>query len=409
MSTILVAGAGPAGSRLASKLQSSGLNVTLVESLLKPGHVAFSSAAMPRFALHEFDIPIKAVSASWFGWTLFDPYGLENQWVSESELGVVLDFGLLRKYLWQRAIQTGVEFLNGWTVISVESSHGHAVVSLRSTSGASDIRRVNWVVDATGHRRSLIGPPRCGHAKEINSLIEGKGVEWLLQGDKNLSRRWNDRLTFLMGTRWVPYGYGWIFPMGGDRMKVGVCQLPPALSYHNNSSIMIYLKGIIKHFNLGSLPVLDRHGGILSSTLYRREQHGYGRILGVGDSISTANLLGGEGIRSALLSAEVLAPLIVEACQQDGRFSSIEIENRLFRKYKKHLRRSLGWRWNISSRLAKKTWWSLDNQKADIRMAKIINGLTKNASAEDINDLLFNYKFERYGLRLLPYLFGWKA
>jgi 2-polyprenyl-6-methoxyphenol hydroxylase-like FAD-dependent oxidoreductase len=39
-----------------------------------------------------------------------------------------------------------------------------------------------------------------------------------------------------------------------------------------------------------------------------RERHGRGRLLAIGDAVSTANLMGGEGIRDALLTADVLAP-----------------------------------------------------------------------------------------------------
>jgi hypothetical protein len=31
-----------------------------------------------------------------------------------------------------------------------------------------------------------------------------------------------------------------------------------------------------------------------------------------------------------------------------------------------------------------------------------------NSNAEDLAALLFNYRFERYGLRALPYALGWR-
>ena len=37
-------------------------------------------------------------------------------------------------------------------------------------------------------------------------------------------------------------------------------------------------------------------------------------------------------------------------------------------------------------------------------MERLISGLSEQASAEDLSELLFDYRFERYGWRLLPYL-----
>ena len=58
----------------------------------------------------------------------------------------------------------------------------------------------------------------------------------------------------------------------------------------------------------------------------------------------------------------------------------------------------------MSNRLARRTWWGLNSAEADRRMTRLINGLSGQASAEDLSSLLFTYRFERYGWRLLPYL-----
>tara|TARA_B100001063_G_scaffold181147_1_gene170259 strand:+ start:84 stop:419 length:336 start_codon:yes stop_codon:yes gene_type:complete len=110
----------------------------------------------------------------------------------------------------------------------------------------------------------------------------------------------------------------------------------------------------------------------------------------VGDSASTANLLGGEGIRHAMDSADVLAECLVSgASLQD---------------YQLRLKRLFNWRWGVSNRLARRTWWGLNKKSADERMNRLISGLSEQASAEDLSELLFDYRFERYGWRLLPYL-----
>jgi hypothetical protein len=67
----------------------------------------------------------------------------------------------------------------------------------------------------------------------------------------------------------------------------------------------------------------------------------------------------------------------------------------------------LGWRWSLSGRLAERTWLGLRSPAADRRLERLLGGL-EACNAEDLSALLFNYRFERYGLRALPYALGWR-
>jgi flavin-dependent dehydrogenase len=151
--------------------------------------------------------------------------------------------------------------------------------------------------------------------------------------------------------------------------------------------------------NLNDAVVLDRHGGLIRSTIRRREPHQRGCLLGLGDAVSTGNLLGGEGIRHAMASSEVLAPLLLEA---------LAGKDQALRRYAPKLRRRLGWRWSLSGRLARRTWLSLRGERGDNRLQRLLQGLDAESSAEDLSALLFQYRFERYGLKALPYLLGWR-
>ena len=103
-----MAGAGPAGARLALNLAQQGHSVTLVDALATSNHDVFSSAAMPMAAAVDLRVPTSCWSVRWSGWQLLDPDGLEHQWWSASELGVVLDFAGLRDALWAQARDAGV-------------------------------------------------------------------------------------------------------------------------------------------------------------------------------------------------------------------------------------------------------------------------------------------------------------
>ncbi len=395
--SVLIAGAGPAGSILARKLSESGVNVILVERLDNPKKQAFSSAALPIEAIEKHQIPVECISSYWRNWQIFSPENDCYKWESSHCLGVVLDFGELRSQLWKRAIDAGVEVLMGWTVVKVESLNTHALVEISSSDGKSKLLTPTVVVDATGYKRSLLGIPR----DKATNLLTGTGVEWVLKVDKKIDDRWKNNLTFYIGSSWVKNGYGWVFPMSRNRIKVGICTLPP----HNNIKSNIQdLKKLIQANELDDCSIEDKHGGVIQSTIDRSERHYSGRIIGVGDSVSTSNLLGGEGIRHAISSAEILSKHLVETYQKNN-FKELD-DFVVLKRYQGELRRKLGWKWTISNKIGKRTWWGLSGKEGDKRISKILRGLSMKASAEDLSSVLFDYKFERFGMKLIPYLIG---
>ncbi len=402
--TVLIAGAGPAGSFLANKLSKLGHKVILVERLDSPNKDVFSSAAIPIEALSELSIPLESVSTYWSNWCIYGPDSSKNEWFSGNHLGAVLDFGKLREYLWNKAISNGIEFLKGFIVLNVCSYDEYALVKIKNRKGIVFNLKVNIVVDATGYRRSLIKKISQTVSKRTQ-LISGNGLEWILFNPRSENKRWNDKLTFFIGSNWVRNGYGWIFPMSNNRLKVGVCRLLVKDNL-NESSNIIDLNHLITNNYLDNHLIVEKNGGMISSTVDRSDIHCIERVIAVGDSVSTANLLGGEGIRHAITSANILADVL-------NSFLCIEKNNSLsefkeLKIYKTKLKENFGWRWYIANKIGTKIWTRKNSSSYDKKIIKLIKGLKNNYSSKDMSDLLFNYKFDKYGLRLLPYLLGIK-
>jgi flavin-dependent dehydrogenase len=395
--TVLVVGAGPAGGDLARRLALEGVDVLLTDQLTDLWRAAFSSAALPLEAIHRFGLPASVVAQRWSRWQLHGPGEALRQWSGAGHLGAVLDFGALRHWLaeqsrqWGGCVRLGLRALD-----STPQADGWLLTRLRDREGRLIQCRSRWVIDASGHGRALIGEP-----KGVDPLVSGVGVEWLVEVGRECWQEWRDRISFCLGSDWIPQGYGWIFPMQPGVLKVGVCRFedpggaqPP---------LAPFLQGLIERLlplrSGQSRRVLDRHGGRIRSTIRRREPHRRGRLIGLGDAVSTANLLGGEGIRHALSSSEVLAPLLLLAVRED--------REQPLQAYPMQLRRALGPRWSLSGRVARRAWLRLANSQADHHFDRLLTGL-EGCSGEQISALFFDYRFERYGLRALPYLLGWR-
>ena len=404
---VLIVGAGPAGGWLAGDLAAAGLSVTLIDRLPNLESNAFSSAALPQASVERFGLPDAVIAARFSGWQLHGPGAATRHWRSQQTLGAVLDFGLLRAWLAGRATARGARLALGWRATAWQAIKDGVVLTLISSSGEQQQIQGRWLVDATGSQRQLIGPCQTPLPEP---LVSGVGVEWLLSVPQAQWQSWSNRLSFMLGSDWVPQGYGWIFPMQEPLLKVGVCRLeqPPEPVGRSAPPLGRLLSQLLDRQGLKEAVVVDRHGGRIQSTIGRRECHRQGRLLALGDAVSTANLLGGEGIRHALVSAQLLAPRLVAAVLRD-RSSGPSWRHRLagdpLHPYPRTLRQALGWRWELSGRLARRTWLGLKHPAADRRLERLLQGLERQP-AEVLASLLFDYRFERYGLRALPDLLG---
>ena len=394
---MLVVGCGPAGAELARLLAQAGQSVWLVDQLADLNQAAFSSAALPLAALERFSLPSSLVASRWQGWQLLGPGEAVRRWQGDQTLGVVLDFGALRQWLAGEAQAWGARLELGCRALEQRQGPDRISTLLRWRDGQQRWINSRWVVDATGQARSLLGEPPA----TAGPLVAGLGVEWLLAVSAAQEQRWRGQLSFLLGTDWLPQGYGWVFPMQGGRLKVGVCRLQDPT--RPQPPLGPLLQRVLGRCGLEGAEVLDRHGGLIRSTIARREHHRRGRLIGLGDAVSTANLLGGEGIRHAMLSARVLAPQLLAALAPgtQDRAAAKALDT-----YPRQLRQALGWRWGLSGRLARRTWLGLNSPVADRRLGRLLAGLEQHRQAEDLSALLFDYRFERYGLRALPYLLG---
>jgi len=394
---VLVVGAGPAGADLARQLATHGVDVLLVDRLSDLRRAAFSSAALPLVALDRFGLPSSVVAHRWSGWELLGPGDARRCWQGGRPQGVVLDFGALREWLVGEAQRWGARVCLGHRALACHQESDGMRTVLRRGDGRHIEVHSDWVVDASGQERSLLGePPAVGPGSE--ALVSGVGLEWLVEVPHSCWERWSDRLAFCLGSDWVAQGYGWVFPMQAPRLKVGVCRLldPSREQLPLGGVLDRLIERLLEPAERQDLLVVDRHGGRIRSSIRRREPHQRGRLVGLGDAVSTANLLGGEGIRHALTSARVLAPLLLAELRAEGPGLN---------RYPLELRRALGWRWSLSGRLARRTWLGLQGSAADRRLGSLLTSLEEqNASA--LTDLLFGYRFERYGLRALPYLLG---
>ncbi len=392
---VVIVGAGPAGCECARQLASHGVKTALVEKVSDFKQNNFSSAGTPLETLFEFNLP-ESVVGSWWNEIKVVSTHAAGEWRAPKPLGVVMDFARLRSHLAETARKNGCEVLMGYRFAEFQSLGGQTLVRIEGTGQAPLSLHTKVLVDATGPHRSVLGKLTRGNRPYAQAV----GLEYLIQTDPDSVPA--NQLQFLLGYRWVPQsGYGWVFPMERGTYKVGIGCLTPIKAEGGEGSLKKFLERILNvYLKLPSHRVLHQHGGFFKYTVGQRDTYYHQNVIGIGDSVSSVNPLGAEGIRHGMHSARIAAKHILKfLAKKAADFSG----------YEREAKRYFGLRWRLSEIFAAAVYTRLSDRWIDAGLR-----IAAHLSAEDIMDILFRYKFIktlklfRYGgpklLKALPSL-----
>lgn len=384
---VIIVGAGPAGSHCARLLCQSGYKVLLIEQFESFDRNNFSSAATPLETLEKFNLPQDVVASFWKKIAIATS-NQEQSWESQENLGGVFDFIKLREFLVKEVkankgeVWLGHRYLKHWqenakTFVEIKPKHQEVITVATRV-----------LVDATGYARAVMYPKKSDRPK----FLKGTGIEYLIEIDEREYPKYSDALIFLMGYKWIPKGYSWIFPMGNNRVKVGSAWLDrPHQIVGRTRPLKDYITVAIKEYmKLDSYKLIDVHGSILEYKSELNDLYYRDNLIAIGDAVSTVNILGGEGIRHGMQGAAIASPYIQ---------AYLEGKIKTFQPYQKAMQRYFGYKWKISDRISRRVYLEYSDEKFDRRVSDL-----KSLSTQDITDLLFNYKFEK-ATKLLKHYF----
>lgn len=377
---VVIVGAGPAGGHCGRVLAQQGYRVLLVERFRDFERNNFSSGGTPLETLSRFDLP-ETVVGSWWRQLEIVTSQKHGRWTSAQPQGAVLDFARLRQFLADEVIRLGGSVWMGCRYVSHQDTAESVVITLKDNLGQRQrVVQAQVLVDATGAARAIMEPGQLG--KKDANLLTGTGIEYLIAVDDATYQRCAESLVFLLGHRWIPRGYSWVFPMEPGQLKVGAGVVNRA---HQVVATVEPLKSYVEllirdYLQPSHYEVLDVHGETLRYRLGLRDRYTEGRVIAIGDTVSTVNFLGGEGIRHAMVSAEIAQGFIVgllQGTRQD------------FSGYREAMHRQFLAPWTMSERLALKKYLADSDRLVD----KVVTYLAP-FSLEEVVAILFDYRFE---------------
>ena len=122
-----------------------------------------------------------------------------------------------------------------------------------------------------------------------------------------------DEAVLIVGSQVAPFGYAWLAPWGGKRVRVGVGIIHPDAADHPD----LYLDKLVDDASrygcdLSGAQPLEYHFGLIPSEGLADRFVGNG-IMAVGDAAGQASALVGEGIRWAIKAGRMAGEVAAEA------------------------------------------------------------------------------------------------
>ena len=299
-------GGGPAGSSSAYQAAKNGLKVALLEKENSISETVRTSGVTWIKNIKEFEIPDNCFNPI-KNYSFCSP----NNEVTISDKiaqAAVLDVRKTYRWLAQQAENFGVDiFLKTNVKEAIKNSKGDIIgVSANDSKGIIKFFG-KVIIDASGF--GSVVSKSMGFVSQWKRF--GAGAEYEVKAEKVDPETW----WLMVGQKYSPAGYAWIFPVNKEIVRIGVGVGKPDSDIDPTERLKELLEskeGPIK--NLGKITPIEFHYGLIPNDGLSRKTV-YNNLILVGDTAGQANPLVLEGIRYAIKFGRVAGDVASKAIQ----------------------------------------------------------------------------------------------
>jgi digeranylgeranylglycerophospholipid reductase len=302
---VVVVGGGPAGLATAAVAARGGLRVVVCERDHAIGEPVRTSGGSFIAPLRRLGVPDRC----WHPVHRIRVVGPTTDVVKtyRRPVGCVLDVRATYQWLAAEAVDAGAEIRLKAPVQSVLRS-GDRVTGVRVRDPFRGVHELpaRLVVDASGHTGFLAREAGLRPGNERSAV----GIELELRAPGYDA----DEAVFWLGDDVAPGGYGWAFPCGDGRVRLGVGVVRP----ESDAEPRVLLDGLLEVFRrefVSAVPAgaLELHSGLMPVLPPRATTLVGDGMLVVGDAAGQGSTLLGEGIRYAITAGRIAGDAIVTA------------------------------------------------------------------------------------------------
>jgi digeranylgeranylglycerophospholipid reductase len=301
---IVIVGAGPAGSSAAYSAASGGLKVALLEKEESIAETVRTSGVTWIQNIKEFKIPEECYNPI-KNYSFCSP----NNEVTISDSipqAAVLDVRKTYRWLAQQAEEQGANVFvktNVKDVIKNEKGDIKGIIANTPKGNVSFFGKI--IIDASGF--GSVVSKSMGFVTQWEKF--GAGAEYEVKAENVDPQTW----WLMVGQKYSPAGYAWIFPISKEIVRIGVGVGKPDSSVDPKErlkELMESKEGPIR--KLGKITPIEFHYGLIPNDGLSRKTV-YNNLILVGDSAGQANPLVLEGIRYAIKFGRVAGRVALAA------------------------------------------------------------------------------------------------
>ncbi len=301
---LIVVGGGPAGSSAAFAAAKNGIKVALLEKENTIAETVRTSGVTWIQNIKEFGIPDDC----------FNPiknfsFCSPNNEVTISDSiprAAVLDVRKTYRWLANEAKQTGVDIFVKTNVNGVLKNENGDIVGVIATGpNGRIVFHSKIVIDASGFTSAVC--KAMGYVTQWKRF--GAGAEYEVKAEHVDSETW----WLMVGQKYSPAGYAWIFPLGNNIVRIGVGVGKPESNVDPTQRLKELIENKVGPIRkLGDITPIEFHYGLIPNDGLSRKTV-FNNLILVGDSAGQANPLVLEGIRYAIKFGRVAGKISADA------------------------------------------------------------------------------------------------
>ena len=355
---IVIVGGGPAGSSAAFAAVKNGAKVALLEKEECISQSVRTSGVTWIKDVKKFGIPPDCYNEI-KNYSFCSP----NNQVSVRDSkprAVVLDVRKTYQWLAEQAAKEGADIFVKTNVTDIIKNNQGKISGVKTSSKENCVFNSKIVIDASGFQSVV--------AKSLGVVAQwerfGAGAEYEAYAEHVDSDTW----WLMVGQKYSPAGYAWIFPVSKNIIRIGVgVGKPESLvdPTERLKELMEKKPGPIK--NLGKITPIEFHYGLIPNDGLSRKTV-YDNLILVGDSAGQANPLVLEGIRYAIMFGRVAGEVSANAIK------SGDTSEKSLKKYEENWKKAIKAKINSASKVQDR-WIGLSDEEWD-KEIEIIGELT---------------------------------
>jgi len=301
---LVIVGGGPAGSSVAYEASKNGIKVALLEKEETIAQSVRTSGVTWIQNIKEFGIPDDCYNPI-KNYSFCSP---NNEVTIRDTIpqAAVLDVRKTYRWLAEQAKNEGADIFLKTNINNVIKNKDGDIIGVSGTSKEGEIIfHSKVIVDASGF--SSIVSKAMGFVTQWERF--GAGAEYEVKAENVDQETW----WLMVGQKYSPAGYAWIFPVGKDIVRIGVGVGKPESQVDPTERLKELMDSKIGPISkLGKITPIEFHYGLIPNDGLSRKTV-YNNLILVGDSAGQANPLVLEGIRYAIKFGRVAGKIASNA------------------------------------------------------------------------------------------------